>query len=89
MERTITELGICDSFNSALTPYLTPEFFTKNQLPKKLPIFEINYLDANTFLMINDLESSDVSFGDTLFITHFNSSQLDVLFEKDLFPRTV
>lgn len=63
MERTITEMGICDTFNSQLTPHLTPIYFTRNLLPPKISSFQINYLDVKAFVMINDLESSDVSFG--------------------------
>lgn len=61
MVRTITELGICDTFNSQLNPYLSPSFYTTNVLPPKMPIFHTNYLDAKAFAMIEQLESSDVS----------------------------
>lgn len=67
-ERTISEMGICETFNSQLSPYLTPMFFTRNLLPKKMPIFHINYLDAKAFAMINAIESSKVSFGTTLWV---------------------
>lgn len=69
-ERTITEMGICETFNSQLSPYLTPIFFTRNLLPKKMPIFHINYLDAKTFAMINAIESSEASFVISLWISH-------------------
>lgn len=62
MERTFTELGICDTFNSELTPYFAPTFLITNRLPRKMPIYQINYLDANAFAMINGMDGSEVSF---------------------------
>lgn len=60
MIRTITELGVCDSFNSALASHLTPTFFINNKISTQVSLFKVNYLDPDIFAMINQMEGSDV-----------------------------
>lgn len=61
LKRTVTELGICQSFNSELSPYFAPDFLINDRLPANEPLYELNYLDMNTFIVLNDLEASHVS----------------------------
>lgn len=61
LQRTITDLGVCDSFNSQLSAYFAPDFLIGNRLPANEPLYELNYLDINTFILINDLTDCHVS----------------------------
>lgn len=60
LRRTVTELGICDQFNSELSQFFDPEWLIYDRVPKKRPLFEVNYFDANPHIVLNDLENSNV-----------------------------
>lgn len=59
-QRVVTEFGICDTFNSELSQFLDPSFLIASRMPLKQKLFEINYLDVNTFILVNNLADSDV-----------------------------
>lgn len=65
LQRTITELGVCDTFNSILSPYLSPEYFITNQLPDAIhqPLLEVSYFDSMKFIEIENVRESDVILG--------------------------
>lgn len=60
LRRTITELGICDQFNSELSHFFAPELLMYDRIPTKRTLFEVNYFDANPHIVLNDLENSNV-----------------------------
>lgn len=60
LRRTVTEWGICDQFNSELSQFFDPEWLIYDRVPKKRPLFEVNYFDANPHTVLNDLENSNV-----------------------------
>lgn len=61
LQRTITELGICDQFNSKLSSIFDPELLINDRIPKKRTLYEVNYFDANPHIVLNDLENSNVN----------------------------
>lgn len=60
LQRTMTELGICDQFNSELSRNFATEFLISDRLPAKRQLFEVNYFDANPHIVLNDLDDSNV-----------------------------
>lgn len=60
LKRTITELGICDTFNSKISPYFDPDFIINNRLPANEPLIEINYHDVDVAILLPDLDDSFV-----------------------------
>lgn len=60
LQRTISELGICDQFNSELSHIFATDFVINDRLPAKKPLFEVNYFDTNPHIVLNDLDDSDV-----------------------------
>lgn len=61
LKRTITELGICDSFNSKLSEYLVPNTNSNIQQTTTDSLFQLNYFDMNTVIVFKDLEDCHVS----------------------------
>lgn len=61
MQRTVTELGICDQFNSKLSSFFDPELLINDRIPIKRSLYEVNYFDANPHIVLNDLENSNVN----------------------------
>lgn len=57
-QRIITENGICDTFNSKIAAYMSPEFYVSNELPKMNEIYEVNFFDFKKFSEISNLRSS-------------------------------
>lgn len=64
LERTLTEIGICDTFNSELTPFFTPRFYLNEKDQKDennlSTFFKMDYFNADAFAIINDLKPSQV-----------------------------
>lgn len=60
LQRTMTELGICDQFNSELSQIFATDFLISDHLPVKNPLFEVNYFDTSPHIVLNDLDDSDV-----------------------------
>lgn len=60
LQRTVTELGICDQFNSEISQILATDFVINNHLLAKNQLFEVNYFDANSYIVLNDLDDSNV-----------------------------
>lgn len=61
LKRTITELGVCGTFNSKLSPYFAADFIIKNRVPANEPLLEINYHDVDAFILLPDLDDSFVN----------------------------
>lgn len=60
LQRTVTELGICDQFNSEISQILATDFVINDNLTVKNELFEVNYFDANPHVVLNDLDDSNV-----------------------------
>ena len=60
LQRTMTELGICDQFNSELSQIFATDFLISDHLPIKNPLFEVNYFDTSPHIVLNDLDDSNV-----------------------------
>lgn len=59
--RIITELGVCDTFNSRISPFFSPEYILNDRLPSEKPSFELNYLDTHKYVIVKDLAKSYVN----------------------------
>lgn len=62
LQRTITELGICDQFNSELSHIFATDFLINDRMQAKKSLFEVNYFDANPHIVLNDLDDSNVRY---------------------------
>ncbi|XP_055295694.1 sodium channel protein Nach-like [Sitodiplosis mosellana] len=60
LQRTMTELGICDQFNSELSQIFATDFLISDRLPAQKPLFEINYFDTSSHIVLNDLDDSNI-----------------------------
>lgn len=61
-QRTVTELGICDTFNSKIAAYLSPEYYVSGEVPNfgKAKHFEINFFDTAKYVEFDVRADSDV-----------------------------
>lgn len=56
----MTDLGICDEFNSELSQVFATDYVINDYWLAKKPLFEVNYFDVNPHIVLNDLDDSDV-----------------------------
>lgn len=61
LKKTITELGVCETFNSKLSPYFAPDFIINNTFPASEPSIEINFHD-DFFIYLPDVDDSYVNY---------------------------
>lgn len=60
LQRTVTEMGVCYSFNSQLAVYNAPEYMTKNATGSSLQddeIFYVNPLDGDVFVSLMNMSN--------------------------------
>lgn len=62
LQRTMTELGICDQFNSKLSELFAMDFLINDHIPPEQLLYEVNYFDSDPYIVLNNLHDSDVIY---------------------------
>lgn len=60
LQRTVTDYGICYTFNSEIARYISPEYLLYGILPPYQELYVVNFFDKRKFVILGDLRSAYV-----------------------------
>lgn len=72
MQEIITEMGLCQTFNSAIAQYISTDYIIDNVLPKKLDTYSVNYFDIKKYAALHNVDGMNVSvfyYNNNIFIS--------------------